>query len=97
MPLKINRLEIIDGTIHYADNTSSPKVDIALKQTHIFTLNLKRVIEDKVELPSNFIALANATEGTLNFNMKLTALADNVTFDLKAEIKKQTLFYEMTF
>ena len=91
MPLKINRLEIIDGTIHYADNTSSPKVDIELKQTHIFTLNLKRVIEDKVELPSNFTALANATEGTLNFNMKLNAVADNVTFDLKAEIRNTNL------
>ena len=57
-----------------------------MKQTHIFTLNLKRVIEDKVEIPSTVTALANAYEGTLKFNMKLNALADNVTFDLNAQI-----------
>ena len=91
MPLKVNRFEVNDGTIHYADNTSTPKVDIALKQTHILALNLKSVIDDKVELPSTVTAQANAYEGTLNFNMKLNALADNATFDLNAEIKNTNL------
>lgn len=91
MPLKVNRFEVNDGTIHYADNTSTPKVDIALKQTHILALNLKSVIDDKVELPSTVTAQANAYEGTLSFNMKLNALADNATFDLNAEIKNTNL------
>ena len=91
MPLKINRFEVNDGTIRYADNTSTPKVDIALKQTHILALNLKSVIDDKVELPSTVTAQANAYEGTLSFNMKLNALADNATFDLNAEIKNTNL------
>jgi len=91
MPLKVNRFEINDGTIRYADNTSTPKVDIALKQTHILALNLKSVIDDKVELPSTVTAQANAYEGTLNFNMKLNALADNATFYLTAEIKNTNL------
>ena len=91
MPLKVNRFEINDGTIRYADNTSTPKVDIALKQTHILALNLKSVIDDKVELPSTVTAQANAYEGTLSFNMKLNALADNATFYLTAEIKNTNL------
>jgi Domain of Unknown Function (DUF748) len=91
MPLKINRFEVNDGTIRYADNTSTPKVDIALKQTHILALNLKSVIDDKIELPSTVTAQANAYEGTLSFNMKLNALADNATFDLNAEIKNTNL------
>lgn len=91
MPLKVNRFEVNDGTIRYADNTSTPKVDIALKQTHILALNLKSVIDDKVELPSTVTAQANAYEGTLSFNMKLNALADNATFDLNAEIKNTNL------
>ena len=91
MPLKVNRFEINDGTIRYADNTSTPKVDIALKQTHILALNLKSVIDDKVELPSTVTAQADAYEGTLSFNMKLNALADNATFDLNAEIKNTNL------
>jgi len=91
MPLKVNRFEVNDGTIRYADNTSTPKVDIALKQTHILALNLKSVIDDKVELPSTVTAQADAYEGTLSFNMKLNALADNATFDLNAEIKNTNL------
>jgi len=91
MPLKVNRFEVNDGTIRYADNTSTPKVDIALKQTHILALNLKSVIDDKVELPSTITVQANAYEGTLSLNMKLNALADTATFDLNAEIKNTNL------
>lgn len=91
MPLKVNRFEVNGGTIRYIDRTSTPKVDIALKQTHILALNLKNVIDEKVELPSTVTAQANAYEGTLNFNMKLNALADNATFDLNAEIKNTNL------
>lgn len=91
MPLKVNRFEVNDGTIHYADNTTSPIVDIALNQTQILALNFKSVIDEKNELPSTITAKAIAYEGTLNFNIKLNALADNATFDLNAEIKNTNL------
>lgn len=91
MSLKVNRFEVNDGTIHYADNTTSPIVDIALNQTQILALNLKSVIDEKNGLPSTITAKAIAYEGTLNFNIKLNALADNATFDLNAEIKNTNL------
>lgn len=91
MPLKINRFEVNDRTIHYVDNTSIPKVDITFRQTHALAINLKSVIDKDVELPSTVIAQASAYEGTVNFNMKLNALAVNATFDLNAEIKNANL------
>ncbi|MBK5286034.1 MAG: DUF748 domain-containing protein [Bacteroidia bacterium] len=91
MPLKVNRFEVNDGTLHYIDSTSEPNVDVTLKQTHILALNLKSVTDDNVELPSTVTAEAAAYEGTLDFNMKLNALADDATFDLNAEIKKTNL------
>jgi len=91
MPLKVNRFEVKNGSIHYADNTSKPKVDISLKQTHILALNLTNVNNNKIELPSTVTAQATVYEGTLNFNMKLNALAANPTFDLNAEIKNTNL------
>jgi uncharacterized protein DUF748 len=91
MPLKINRFEVKGGAIHYTDNTSSPKVDISLKNTYILAQNLKNVVDDKVELPSTVIASASAYEGNLSFNMKLNALAEDPTFDLNAEIKNTNL------
>jgi hypothetical protein len=91
MPLKVNRFEVNNGTIHYLDNTSTPKVDISLKQTHILALNLTNVINKKVELPSTVTAQASVYEGTLNYNMKLNALAANATFELNAELKNTNL------
>lgn len=91
MPLKVNRFEVNDGAIHYADNTSNPKVDISLKQTHILALNLTNVTNNKVELPSMVTAQASVYEGTLNFTMKLNALAANAKFDLNAEMKNTNL------
>ena len=92
MPLKVNRFEVNNGSIHYVDNTSTPKVDISLKQTHILALNLTNVINKKVELPSTVTAQASVYEGTLNYNMKLNALAANATFELNAELKILTWF-----
>jgi len=91
MPLKLNRFEVFDGVLHYADNTSKPKVDISLKQTHILALNLTNVTNNKVELPSVVTAKASVYEGTLNFSMKLNALAANATFVLNAEIRNTNL------
>ena len=91
MPLKVNRFEVNNGSIHYIDNASVPKVDISLKQTHILALNLTNVINKKIELPSTVTAQATVYEGTLNYNMKLNALAANATFELNAELKNTNL------
>ncbi len=91
MPLKVNRFEVNNGNLHYTDNTSKPKVDIALKQTHILAVNLSNVINKKVELPSTVTANAKAYAGTFDFNMKLNALNEHPTFDLNAELKNTNL------
>jgi hypothetical protein len=91
MPLKVNRFEVIDGSLHYTDNTSEPKVDIALEETHILALNLTNVVVDEIELPSTVTANAAVYEGTLTFDMKLNALNEQPTFDLNAEIKNTNL------
>ena len=91
MPIKVNRFEVNDGSIHYVDNTSKPKIDVSLKQTHILALNLTNVTNNKVELPSTVTAQSSVYEGTLNFTMKLNALAANAKFVLNAEIKNTNL------
>ncbi len=91
MPLEVNRFEVNDGIIRYIDNTSTPKVDVALTQTHILALNLNNVIDDEEVLPSTVTAQAYAYEGYLSFNMRLNAMADNATFDLNAEMKNTNL------
>ena len=91
MPLKINRFEILEGSIHYVDKSSSPKVDIFLTKAHVIATNLRNTSDDKEKLPSDINANANVYDGTLSMKMKLDALADDPTFDLSAEIKNANL------
>lgn len=91
MPLKVNRFEVFNGDLRYADNTTSPKVDVALIQTHILALNLSNVTDDKIALPSTVTASASVYGGTLSVDLKLNALNKHPTFDLNAEIKNTNL------
>lgn len=91
MPLRVNRFEIRNGSIHYIDNTASPKVDVALEQTNVLATNLTNVVNSNTALPSTVSADAKAYEGELVLNMKLNALADQPTFDMNAELKNTNL------
>jgi len=91
MLLKVNRLEAIEGTIHYIDNSVSPKIDVALNHTHILAYNLSNVENRRAELPSTVTAHASVYEGVFNFDMKLNALAVQPTFDMNAEFKNVNL------
>lgn len=87
MPLKVNRFEVFDGSLHYVDETSDPKVDISLDSTHIAAYNLTNVEKSGHTLPSTIRATAYAYEGSLSFKMKLDPLAEDPTFDLEAEME----------
>ena len=91
MPLKVNRFEINQGSLHYTDNTSSPKVDVALKQIHVLAQNLTNAADSTKLLPSSVAARAKAYEGMFQMNMRLDPLANQSTFDLNAEIKDVNL------
>jgi len=91
MPLKVNRFEVNNGSIHYVDAGAKPKVDISVEQAHILAENLKNVEDNKTELPSPITATGNVYGGTLSLNMKMDALAQKTRFDLNAEIKNANL------
>ncbi|MES1249682.1 MAG: hypothetical protein ABUL46_03315, partial [Chitinophaga rupis] len=75
MPLKINRLEINDGEIHYRDYYSSPKVDIFTKKVHILAENLSNAKKNKDLMPSTAEASAQVYGGEARLHMKLNALS----------------------
>lgn len=91
MPLKVNRFEVSNGSIHYVDETSSPKIDISLEKTYILAKNLKNTTEGNNLLPSTVMATAHAYDGNFSLDMKLNALEEQPTFDLEAEIKNANL------
>jgi hypothetical protein len=90
MPLKVNRLMINHGNIHYIDDNSTPKVDIYMNETHLLAQNLSNVV-DSSKLPSKIEANATSYGGNFTFNMRLNALADNPLFDMKAKLENADL------
>ncbi|MEP6645879.1 MAG: DUF748 domain-containing protein [Saprospiraceae bacterium] len=89
-PIKVNRIEILDGKIGYLDNTVTPIVDVHLDRAHILAKNLSNVV-DTTLLPANIEAEANVYEGRMKFNMRVDALADDPTYDMNIEIKDANL------
>jgi hypothetical protein len=91
MPLKVNRFEIFNGSIHYVDRTSKPVVDVSLKKMHVLATNLKNSYDSSMLLPASITADAKAYGGDISLNMRLNALAEQATFDLNAEVKHTNL------
>jgi hypothetical protein len=90
MPLKINRFEIVNGTIQYTDHNSKPPVNIEMNNTYILAENLTTEKGESF-LPASVTASSNVYEGTFYLNMKLDPLASKPTFDMNAELKNTNL------
>lgn len=91
MPLQVNRFEINEGAIRYADKGSTPPVDISMTNVYVLAQNLKNSYDSTVLLPAKVYANASVYGGTLSFNMKLNPLSDQATFDLNTELKDTDL------
>lgn len=92
MPLRINRLEIQDGEVHYIDDHSSPKVNIYMQNIHAVALNLSNTADSTKTLPASVEANGNTLgKGVFTFHMDINPLAEPEMFDLNAELKNVDL------
>jgi hypothetical protein len=91
MPLRINRCEIRDGIVQYADELSKPRVDIQMTRLHLIAQNLTNGYDSTKVLPANIHATASVYEGTLRFDAGANPLASALTFDMSAELKNTNL------
>jgi len=89
-PFKVNLIEVYHGKIAYLDNTVKPVVDIQLDQTHLLAKNLSNVVDTSL-LPASIKATANVYGGSVDFNMRLDAWANDPTFDMNLELKNALL------
>src|SRR5918993_1215157 len=71
MPLKVNRFEIFNGSLHYVDKTSKPDVDVSIKKMHVLATNLNNSYDSTVLLPARIRADGKAYGGDVSLNMKL--------------------------
>ena len=83
MPLKINRLEVVDGSISYYDFSSSPKVGISIENFDLLATNLSNVINKEDSLPARITASATSIgNGNLQLDMGINLLKVVPDFDI---------------
>lgn len=91
MPLDVDRVEIENGQVHYKDLNSSPLVDIFMDNIYVLAENLRNTVDPLQVLPSSIEANATVYGGKVDAKVNLNLLADNPTFELKAECKHLNL------
>jgi hypothetical protein len=88
IPLRINRLEIQNGEVHYKDLHSNPKVNLFVQNINALALNLSNSADSTKTLPSSVDATGNTLgKGEFTFHMDLNPLEEPTMFDLNAELK----------
>lgn len=86
-PFRIDRLEIVEGQVHYYDLYSAPKVDVHLDKVEAVLTNLTNT-EDKqgqriAELRLDALAMA---QSNLALNLKMDPFAENPDFTLRMKL-----------
>lgn len=83
MPLTINRLEIVNGTIFYKDPSAEPKVDIYLRELNAVVTNLSNTTREDEVLPSDIqLSAISIGEGELVVNGGLNIIKKVPDFDI---------------
>lgn len=86
-PFDINRLEIIDGQVHFQNEYSKPPVDIYLKGLMATATNLSNSRSIKGQLPAGVVAKGTTIGGgSLDLNVQLNPMAKLPTYQLNAQL-----------
>ncbi|HAD98754.1 MAG TPA: hypothetical protein DCG19_15180, partial [Cryomorphaceae bacterium] len=98
IPLQINRFQIMNGEVHYIDNTSQPQVDLGVFNIQALATNLGNVNESNELLPSRVILDAGTSgSGKLNCEMAINPLKQTPDFDLSVQLDHMDLTYLKDF
>jgi hypothetical protein len=86
-PFKINTFAIQEGEIHYLDYTSSPNIDIFMKDLSVMATNLGNIDQDNSPLPSS-VSLNGTTigGGVFQGHIDMNILKEHPDFDLSFEL-----------
>jgi hypothetical protein len=82
-PFKLNRVEIINGQVHFQNPTSTPPVDIYLHQLAITATNLTNSRDLNQKLPSGVYASGSTIGGgELTLQLQMNLLKPTPTFEM---------------
>ena len=91
-PVKINRMEITNSTVHFQNFHSTPPVDIFLNELAATATNLSNTRDLTVALPAGILARGNTLgEGGVELELHLNPLAETPTFEVTAQLTNVNL------
>ena len=91
-PLDINRFEVHNGSVHYRDFHSSPKIDLELDRIHMLATNLTNSKKLSKTLVANIAVTGRAfEEGDFEVSTRLDPSTDKPTFDLNMKMTPVSL------
>lgn len=89
IPLQINRLEVINGSVFFYDFTTNPKVDLNLKQLNLLATNLNNAEKQTGTLPSKVNLTATSIgDGQLSIDMNINVLKEIPDLDMDLKFEK---------
>ncbi len=92
LPLRINRIEIIQGQIAYKDYTTQPMVDISIDSLHMVVKNLTNVVDAQKKLPATLKGTGIvAKSGSFNVEAQMDILQEVPDLDLDLKIENVAL------
>src|SRR5690606_37389055 len=88
MPLTINKLEIADGEFTYLDRTTSPEIDLYIKNMRLTALNLANVKDTTTTTLPSSVSLSGISigKGNLNLDMRVNVLKEIPDFDMNMKL-----------
>ncbi len=88
MPLTINKLEITSGAFTYLDRTSSPKIDLYIRNMTLTAKNLANVQDSTTtRLPSTVdLTGISVGQGNLDLDMRVNVLKEIPDFDMNMKL-----------
>jgi Domain of Unknown Function (DUF748) len=91
-PLKLDRVTVHRGTVHYRDFHSNPKVDLELKDVEGVATNLTNQPTPGLELPADVRATASLPGGgSFKLDGNLAPLAEKPTFKMATSVEQVAL------
>jgi Domain of Unknown Function (DUF748) len=82
-PFKLNRVEIVNGEIHFQSPSVTPPVDIYLRRISATATNLTNSRDLEQKLPSGLIARSSTLGGgQLNLQLKMNLLTPEPTYEM---------------
>lgn len=87
-PLDINRFEVKEGSVHYRDFYSQPKVDLKLSRIHMLATNLTNTRKYSKTLVANIGVTGIAFEASpFHVDVKLDPSTEKATFEVAAKVE----------